>query len=60
MNKKGCSKNVKNAIAILIADFLETCLEEDVSPLDCTGGHTLIIDDIKATIRIELDEVDTE
>ncbi len=60
MKKNECSKNVKNAIAILIADFLETCLEEDVHPLECTGAHTLIIDDIQATIRIELDKVDTE
>ena len=60
MKKKEYSKNVKNALAILIADFLETCLKEDVSPLECTGNHTLIIDDIQATIRIELDEVDTE
>ena len=60
MKKKECSKNVKNAIAILIADFLETCLEEDVHPLECKGEHTLIIDDIQATIRIELGEVYTE
>lgn len=60
MKKKECSKNVKNALAILIADFIETCLEEGVSPLECTGGHELIIGDIRATIRIELDEVDTE
>lgn len=60
MKKNECSKQVKNALAILIADFIKTCFEEDVSPLECTGGHTLIIDDIQATIRIELDEVDTE
>lgn len=60
MKEKECSKNVKNALAILIADFIETCLEEDVSPLERIGAHTLIIDDIKVTIRIELDEVDTE
>ena len=60
MKKKECSKSVKNAIAILIADFFETCLEEDVSPLECIGAHTLIIDDIQVTVRIALDEVDTE
>lgn len=60
MKKKECSKNVKNALAILIADFLETCLEEDVSPLDFKGEHTVIIDGIQASIRISLDEVDTE
>lgn len=60
MKKKECSKYVKNAIAILIADFIEECLKEGVSPLECTVDHTLIIDDIQATIRIELDEVDTE
>lgn len=60
MKKKECSKNVKNAIVILIADFLETCLKEDVSPLECKGEHTVIIDGIQATIRIVLDEVDTE
>ena len=60
MKEKECSKSVKNALAILIADFIEACLEEGVSPLECTGGHTFIIDDIRANIRIELDEVDTE
>lgn len=60
MKKNECSKNVKNALAILIIDFIEACLEEGVSPLERKGEHTLIIDDIQATIRIELDEVDTE
>lgn len=60
MKKNECSKNVKNALAILIADFIEECLKEDVSPLEYTGRHTLIIDDTRATIRIELDEVVTE
>lgn len=60
MKKKEYGKNVINAIAILIADFIKSCLEEDVSPLEHIGAHTLIIDDLKATIRIELDEVDTE
>lgn len=60
MKKNECSKQVKNAIAILIADFIEECFKEGVSPFERTGGHTIIIDDIRATIRIELDEVDTE
>lgn len=60
MKKNECSKSVKNALAILIAYFIETCLKEGISPLERIGVHTLIIDDIQVTIRIELDEVDTE
>lgn len=60
MKKKERSENVKYALAILIADYLETCSKEDVHPLECKGEHTLIIADIQATIRIELDKVDTE